>query len=389
MDENKKSHLIMVIVLLLVFLLVSSLFLGPMMDFLYGSWGSKRVYPEKADFTIERVVDMRNTGGSGLEYNLTMARPYNISGNNIQYIDGSDWNIQPTVYKQYDSEWNAWNGELAPDESEEIRINYDVRTTTVSWNYTAEDSATVDDIPAYLKERYNKNQWQLDEDRDGDGQDDWMIQPDHPEIESLAESIVEGEDNIYDKSKAISDWIDDNIEYELGRSSQLPQHAAWVLEDGRGDCDEQSFLYASLSRAVGIPAWMELGVLYDRGGDRWGGHGWIRTHIVGENGNGGWVNIDLVNDQFYFRDSLRLTTWVDDGGEDHIEEFYKYISWRGNGPGARLEVEDSIEDKKMETEGRVVVRNGLAIPGFRIWVAVPALICSIIIYSIRKRKKNC
>lgn len=387
-DGQRKSLIIMVVVLLIVFLLVSALFLAPIMNLFYGSWGSKRVFPEKADFTIERRVEMRNTGDSRLEYNLTMSQPYNISGNDIQHIDGIGWNIKPTIYQKYDSEWKAWDRGIESNETEEIHVNYDVRTRTVSWNYSAEDVGTVDDIPEYLRERYNKNQWQLDEDRDEDGENDWMIQPDHFEIKNLAKHIVEDEDNIYDKSRAIYDWIDENIKYELGRSGQLPQHAAWVLEDRTGDCDEQSFLYASLSRAVGIPAWIELGVLYDRGAERWGSHGWIRTRIAAENDTGGWVNIDLVNDQFYFRDALRLTTWVDDGVEGHIEEFYNYITWQGISQGAWLEVEDTFEDRSMETEGRIVIKSGYAIPGFRAWTVVPAIMASVIIYSTIKRKKK-
>jgi len=311
---------------------------------------AKRIYPERADYTIQRSINISNVGDGSLYYNLTLASPYNISNNDIQYIDEVSFNIDPESHQKYGSEWKSWNRNLAPNQGETIQITYDVRTTTVSWDYSGEESGTVDDISAALKEQYNKNQWQLERDRNDDGQDDWMIQPNHTQIENLAEEIVKDEDNVYDKSRAIYDWIDENIEYKIGKSGLLPKHAAWVLESGTGDCDEQSLLYASLSRAVGIPAWMELGVLYDRSGRRWGSHGWIRTKFVTENGSGGWVNIDLVNDQFYFRDTFRFTTWVDDGGEGHLEDFYYYLRWsEGN-----IKVEDEFDEIRMETEGRVI-----------------------------------
>jgi len=382
--EKGASLIQRVIVLLIAFLILSALFLGPIMDFLYGPWGVGRVYPEEADYTIRRSIKIDNVGDNSLNYTLTLALPYNITENDIQYIDDMSWNIDPEFHRKYGSEWKSWDNEISAHESEEIQIDYSVRTRTISWDYSGEQSGTVADIPEDLKEQYNKNQWQLQRDRNNDDQDDWMIQPEHPEIESLAEEIVEGEDNVYDKSRAIYDWINDNIEYEIGRPGLLPKHAVWVLESGTGDCDEQSFLYASLSRAVGIPTWMELGVLYDRGGQRWGGHGWIRTKFVSENGSGGWVNIDPVNDQFYFRDALRFTTWVDDGEEGHLEDFYYYLSWMGGD----LELQDDFENIRMETEGRVVPENGWMIPGFKMKLGIPAGLVSVAVYSIINRKNG-
>ncbi|MBS3781102.1 MAG: transglutaminase domain-containing protein [Candidatus Thermoplasmatota archaeon] len=379
------SYIQRVVVLLIAFLILTALFLGPIMDFFNGPWGVGRVYPEKADYTIRRSINIGNRGGNSMDYNLTLAVPYNISGNNIQYIDDMSPNIEPEIHQKYGSDWKSWDREIDSQDSEEIQIDYSVRTKTVSWDYSGEESGTVDDISEDLKEQYNKNQWNVKDndgnrvDRNDDDQPDVMIEPNHSAIKEKAEDIVQGEDNVYDKSRAIYGWINENIDYEIGETGRLPKHAVWVLESETGDCDEQSFLYASLSRAVGIPAWMELGVLYDRGGQRWGGHGWIRTKFVSENGSGGWVNIDLVNDQFYFRDALRFTSWVDDGKEGHLEDFYYYVNWEGG----QIEIEDDFEDIRMETEGRIVSEDGWAIPGFGRWIAVPAVIISTLIYSKR------
>ncbi len=382
--EEGTSYIQRVIVLLIAFLILSALFLGPIMDFFYGPWGLGRVYPEEADYSIRRRISLDNVGAGSLDYNLTLAVPYDIPENNIQYIDEMSWNIEPDFHRKYGSEWKSWDREISAYGSEDIRIDYSVRTTTVSWDYSGEESGTIEDISEDLKDQYNKDQWQLNDDRNDDGEVDWMIQPNHSRIQELAEEIVEGEDNVYDKSRAIYDWINDNIEYELGRPGLLPKHAIWVLDSGTGDCDEQSFLYASLSRAVGIPTWMELGVLYDRGGQRWGGHGWIRTKFVSENGSGGWVNIDPVNDQFYFRDALRFTTWVDDGEEGHLEDFYYYLRWRGGD----LELQDDFDNVRMETEGRIVSENGWYVPGFRMIFGIPAVIVSVAVYSIFNKKKG-
>ncbi|MBS3790676.1 MAG: transglutaminase domain-containing protein [Candidatus Thermoplasmatota archaeon] len=378
------SYIQRVIVLLIAFLILTALFLGPIMDFFHGPWGVGRVYPEKADYTIGRRISIGNVGTDSLDYNLTLAVPYNISGNNIQYIDNINWNIEPEIHQKYGSDWKSWDREIDYKGSEEIQINYSVRTTTVPWDYSGKESGTVDDISENLKDQYNKNQWNVKDNdgnrvdrNDGDDRLDVMIEPNHPVIKEKAEDIVQGEDNVYDKSRAIYDWINENIDYEIGETERLPKHAIWVLESGTGDCDEQSFLYASLSRAVGIPAWMELGVLYDRVGQRWGAHGWIRTKFVSEDGSGGWVNIDLVNDQFYFRDALRFTSWVDDGAEGHLENFYYYIEYKNSS----IKIENDFKNIRMGTEGRIVSEDGWAIPGFGRWIAVPAVIISTLIYS--------
>jgi len=382
--RKDRSPLRTVIVLLIAFLILSALFLGPIMDYVYGPWGIGSVYPEEADYSIKRTIDFHNRGPRDLDYyNLTLAIPEDIPGNDIQYVDDTYWNIEPRIFRKYGSEWKSWNRSLEANQKETVQIIYDVRTRTISWDYSGEESGTIDDISTQLKQQYNKNQWPLDEDRNDHDQNYWMIQPEHPKIENLAEEIIKNEDNIYDASRAIYDWINENIEYELGGSG-LPKHAMKVLESGTGDCDEQSFLYASLSRAAGIPAWMELGVLYDSRGERWGGHGWIRTKFVSEDGSAGWVNIDLVNDQFYFRDALRFTSWVDDGQEGHLEDFYSYIRWKGG----NLESEDDFENVRMDTEGRVVHEDGWLIPGFNKIVLIPAVINSLVIYSIIRRKKK-
>ncbi len=371
-----------IIVLFIVFSMILALFQVSIMNFIDGHVGLSGIHPRTAEYSIERSIDIRNRGSSSMDYNLTLATPSNISENDIQYIENIDFNLEPEFYERYGTEWMSWNSGLEPNREDSVRVSYDVKTSSVDWDYSGPDSGTIEDIPEELIERYNRNQWPLDEDRNDDGTDDWMIEPENPKIETLAEEIVEGEDNIYDKSRAINRWIDENIEYELGDPG-LPKHAVWVLESRAGDCDEQSFLYASLSRAVGIPAWMELGALYNRRENRWGKHAWIRTIFVDHEGITEWVNIDPANDQFYFRDALRFTTWVDEGGEDHLEDYYYYLYWRGG----LIDLESNFESLDMKTQGTMI---GIASQssGYELNVGVPVVITSILIYSVVKKGKE-
>jgi len=371
-DSWKKG----IVVLILAGLLIA-VFFSPLYPDIQNLWGGP-VYPERAHFSIQRTFDIRTN--RDINYNMTLIVPEDIPENDIQYIRDVEWDGEPTTEKLYGRDWKYWEGSLSSGESKSIEIVYEAETRTLDWGYSSDDIGTVDDLPDEVKDRYNRNQWQLEEDRNGDGENDWMIQPDHPQIKSLAEDIVEGEENIYDKSRAIYSWINRNIKYELGGSG-LPKHAYWVLESGSGDCDEQSFLYASLARAVEIPAYLELGVLYDRMANRWEGHGWIRQMVVNDEGTIGWINIDPVNNQFFARGANRITFWIDDGIEGHLNDYYYFFSWS---PPGGVSVTENFKNIGMETEGQIILGDTDDIPGFTMKVAAPAVIISFFIFKVKK-----
>ncbi|MFW6141570.1 MAG: transglutaminase-like domain-containing protein [Candidatus Saliniplasma sp.] len=373
--KRKKSNWKKGLMVLILAGLLISVFFTPLYTDVQNLWGGP-VYPEKANFSIHRTFDINANRHS--DYNMSLIVPEDISGNDLQYIRDIEWGGDPETFEKYERDWKLWEGNLSRGDSISIQIIYEVETRTLNWGYSSDNIGTIDDLPDEVKEQYDKNQWPLDEDRNDDGQNDWMIQPDHPQIKNLAEQIVEGEENLYTKSRAIYNWINNNIEYEIGREG-LPKHAYWVLDSGTGDCDEQSFLYASMARAVGIPAYMELGVLYDRMVNQWGGHGWIRQIVVNDNGEVGWINIDPVNNQFFARGATRITFWVDDGIEDHLSDYYYFFSHSG-----QVTVSEEFENTGMETEGQVVLEDSDDIPGFTFILAIPALIISVFVHKIKK-----
>ena len=113
---------------------------------------------------------------------------------------------------------------------------------------------------------------------------------------------------------------DENLNYVTGETG-LPKACSTTLTQLRGDCDDYSILFISLCRAVGIPAWLELGILYDKAHKSWGGHGWAKVAIPFETDSGGWSysapTIDIVNKQFKFHDPYRFIEWADTGGSDY------------------------------------------------------------------------
>jgi hypothetical protein len=96
---------------------------------------------------------------------------------------------------------------------------------------------------------------------------------------------------------------------------------------------------ASMCRSIGIPAWLEIGYLYDPIDETWGGHGWFNVYIPLKPGVSDVeytiAPIDPVNEEFLFRDPYRITNWIDTGGnvtnlegelEFNLDFYYSYYS---------------------------------------------------------------
>lgn len=90
-----------------------------------------------------------------------------------------------------------------------------------------------------------------------------LIQSRDKEIVNMANEIIGGERDSLKVVKEINNWVYENIEKEATVS--FP-NALDVLKTKRGDCTEHAALFAALSRAVGIPTKIVLGVVFINGG---------------------------------------------------------------------------------------------------------------------------
>ncbi len=101
----------------------------------------------------------------------------------------------------------------------------------------------------------------------------------------------------------ILDWIDNNIVY----STRIPPRHPWeVIVEGLGDCDDQSNLLITLSRAFKIPSYLEIGIVYISPNFKYedteaegyyhyefiggGGHGWVAVYVPPWK----WIRVDLT-----------------------------------------------------------------------------------------------
>jgi len=121
-----------------------------------------------------------------------------------------------------------------------------------------------------------------------------MIDPYDSEIRSIAERVRSeaGSDDAWTVAKALFVWLKNNTYYyHSPESDNYTQSAIEVLHNGRGDCDELSFLYISLCRAVGIPARFIGGYLVEKSPDLYIGHQWAEFY------DGEWVPVEVASSE--------------------------------------------------------------------------------------------
>ena len=108
-----------------------------------------------------------------------------------------------------------------------------------------------------------------------------FIQSQDDDIRALAASIVGREKNTLLAAQKINQWLFKNI-YKVPVVS-IPS-AIDVLKTREGDCNEHTVLFAALARAAGIPAKINVGLVYTDG--RFYYHAWPGVYV------GQWVEMD-------------------------------------------------------------------------------------------------
>lgn len=313
MLTNGKRKLGKVIAIIAVIIVVIILLLNPGVQGVLKSIfidPFQKSYPEYTTFTVERTLTVEANGGTIYNYTLDIPVPEDISenGNKLQELIAISAQPNPTIEDRYSLDWMEWEG-FGPvgQSTRTITITYQMRISTFIWNLGMDEVGNISDIPASLKNSYLG--------------DEWRIIVDHPDIIQRSEAIVGDRTNVKEALNAIYDWITDNIDYPQS-SPTLPKTSVETLSSGRGDCDEQSILFCALARAAGIPAWLQLGVLYDPFMEAWGGHGWVQTYLPLTNGEGVNVTIDTVNRDFLVWRPNRIADFTDDGNGSHLDDYY-------------------------------------------------------------------
>ncbi|UCG68162.1 MAG: transglutaminase domain-containing protein [Thermoplasmata archaeon] len=373
--EVISTIVILVIIALLILVVVNAPFRESIKDILNPSVGGYREYPEWAEFEVERSITVSPYNPSyPMDYDIDIPEPKDIPESNpwLQDVKSIVSSPDRTEVKFNNYTWMVWEGDDVPSQRT-FRIRYSIATESAVWSVDRSESGTIDDIPQWEADRFgNKTR------------EEWVIIPDHPEIKALSDDLTKDKITVYDKLWAIFDHMNRHYEYVTQRSGE-PKFCNMTLRQQSGDCDDQSVLFISLARAAGLPSMLEFGALYNQQKGTWGGHAWVRVYIPDYLGQEGfWYNIDIVNDHFLFRDSLRFSEWVADGNGTHLKDYYySYGSnFRYDENYNTLSMKKSSKTIKIGEDGRPINE---VVPGFEGILLVTAVVAAVL---IMRRKRN-
>ncbi|MDD1773475.1 MAG: transglutaminase-like domain-containing protein [Methanomassiliicoccales archaeon] len=312
-SDRNRSGIVAALVVIVVLVIVVLLLMTPMVqNLLKGFFEDQERYPEYAVFSLERTLEVDANGGTILNLTLDAPRPVDISENGYELQDIQDVTYTPlytSSENRYGVPWTVWNGgALEGQETYVAVIRYEVKITTRFWNYASQDVANVSEVPVSLSNEYLH--------------DEWKIISSASSIQSRSDSIVGDERNVYAILESIYEWVTHNIRYPTISGDSDPQSSVETLQSKVGDCDDQAILFSALARAAGVPAWLQLGALYNEIEDQWGGHGWVQAYIPLKSGGGANVTIDTVNGDFLVWKPNRFVDFTDDGNGDHLRDYY-------------------------------------------------------------------
>ena len=155
-----------------------------------------------------------------------------------------------------------------------------------------------------------------------------------PEIENLATSLAQGEDDLFVLENKIADWVSGHIEYNLSTiTSEANIPSSIVLNQGYGVCDEITNLFISINRALGVPARFVSGIAYSESilfDEKWGNHGWAEVYFP----ETGWVPYDVTYEQYARIDATHISLQKSVDGNSPSVQYktsgYNYDFSQGN-----------------------------------------------------------
>jgi transglutaminase-like putative cysteine protease len=346
---------------------------------------SYREYPESVEFTVRRNIKITNVLDHEIDIPLPQDFPRETAS--LQKVVSVGTSPPYSPLTKYGDEWMLWKANGDAD----ITITYTMRTKTLVWNIepeyvmTVEEAMSSDEDFQMLDDRHNHKEW--------------LIDPTDPQIVSLANQLDNG-GTIYDQIKSIFDYLDENFEYRTENRGNVKAPTK-TLADRNGDCDDLSFLFSAISRAMGIPSWIELGSLYDEYNQQWIGHAWIMLYLPMKKGESGAVNLDVVNREFLIRTANRFSDWSSDGSysdlngngiaednETHLWDYYRMYVYTPLGNTYFSDISTGLDYKESGTVG-VQLGSERSIPALDVLLIIPLFIMAYaVVYFISKKNQK-
>jgi transglutaminase-like putative cysteine protease len=120
-----------------------------------------------------------------------------------------------------------------------------------------------------------------------------LIESDDPAIHAEAERAVHGITGARARVERLTRYVNGLLEKKPTMS--IPS-AREVLRTKVGDCNEHTALFVAMARALGIPARIDVGLVFVRGAFYY--HAWPEVYIDEGGGRGLWLPVDPTLNQF-------------------------------------------------------------------------------------------
>lgn len=198
-----------------------------------------------------------------------------------------------------------------------------------------------------------------------------FIDPYDPDIATIANTVYESgkTNNSFMVAKSLFSWLKQNIAYQVHPDERVVRSAAVTLYNKQGDCDDLSFLYISLCRALDIPARFIRGYLITE--DMNGSiiatpHAWTEV-FVGQPGTlKGWIPVECacctnsivtdINQNFGVESAFHLRLFTDDGSNASLVSSLSGISYVTHEPNTSITLQSFAEiNNYQELESKKLV----------------------------------
>jgi len=280
-------------------------------------------HPYKIEYTLSYGYIIKCSGEGTYEINYDCDLPEVLLG--AATVEPLNSNSIPiTLSNNSMLRWNI-TGEKNNNYKLGIKTNV-VSTGFVESDLSGEDALTINQIKNLHPDIYNSyTQSQSNETK-------IFIDPDDAQIKSTAEyEVYKAEsNNSFIIAKQLFIWLKEKTYYQIHLGELDVQPACITMTNRNGDCDDLSFLYISLCRAVDIPARFIKGFLVEKTDNYVQAvpHAWVEVFVGGNMGNKGWIPVECacrsedievqINQQFGRESAGHLRLFTDNGTDNSL-----------------------------------------------------------------------
>lgn len=155
-----------------------------------------------------------------------------------------------------------------------------------------------------------------------------IIHPNHPTLSTVAHTIKNNSKstNAFLLGKNIFSWLKNNTEYEK-HGTYHPQPAINTFSTGIGDCDDLTYLYLSLCRAIKLPCRYIKGYIISN--TTAVPHVWAEIFVGKQLSKSGWIPVECagtgsckseIHNHYGIEDVQHLRLCIDDGSNETFQE---------------------------------------------------------------------